>query len=1543
VPISEDPKTSPTMYDPAHEKDGCGVGFLADLAGRPSAGIVADALGALRRMAHRSGSGCDPETGDGAGILVAMPDRFFRAAWKRGSGLTLPARGRYAVGNVFLPRDLKQRQICELLLGRYVAERGQRLLGWRDVPTDPDRAGATARATAPCIRQLFIGAAHGIRSDTFERQLYLIRKQAYHEVRASGIPQVDAYHVCSLSSRVLVYKGQLTSSQLGAYYRDLADARFASELAMFHTRFSTNTFPSWSRAQPMRFLGHNGEINTLRGNINWMRARQALLRSARFAADLEKLYPIIDPESSDSGIFDNVIELLVMSGRSLPEAIMMMVPEAWENDHAMPADRRAFYEYHANLMEPWDGPALVTFTDGRYVGAVLDRNGLRPGRYVVTNDGRIIMASEAGVVDVPPEQVLRKGRLQPGKIFLADLRAGCTVPDGTVKDRVASRRPYADWLARNRIQLSDLTQRVPPRPEPETLMARLRAFGYSTEQLSFLLRPMAVDGRDPTGSMGNDTPLACLSDRPRLVYDYFKQHFAQVTNPPIDSIREALVMSLSCPIGPAGNLLEAGPRHAHRIHLPLPILTDHEMAALSGINHRGWTARTLDLTIHRKAGPAGLEPALDALCAAASRAVSDGIRLIVLSDRAVGPDRVPISALLATGAVHHHLIRSGERMRAALVVETGEAREVHHFCALVGYGADAVNPYLVFEALARMHRDEWIDDGRSPPDLVADYIRAVANGILKVMAKMGISTLASYKGAQIFEAVGVGPGVIGRCFTGTSSPLGGVELDTLAAEASQRHELGYPRGWASAEAGLPNPGEFHWRARGELRGWNPEIISALQQAARRDSGEAYARFAAVSNDYARRGALRGLLRLRPGSPVPLDEVEPAEEVLKRFRTGAMSFGALSSGAHEALALAMNRVGGRSNSGEGGEDPSRYQPLDGPDSQRSAIKQVASGRFGVDLDYLVHAEQLQIKMAQGAKPGEGGQLPGAKVTAEIARVRNTTPGVMLISPPPHHDIYSIEDLAQLIFDLRNANPAASVSVKLVAALGVGPIAVGVVKAGADHILISGHDGGTGASPLTSIRHAGLPWELGLAEAQQTLVLNGMRGRVHLEVDGQLRTGRDVVVAALLGAEQFGFSTAPLIALGCVMMRKCHLNTCPVGICTQDPVLRVRFAGRPEHVVNYLFMVAEEVRGLMAELGFRRMADLVGRADHLVEDADARPHKAPHLDLGPLLAYVRSPRPGQAIRFVKNEGAELSHVLDRELVRLAGPVIATAAVPTPIAFRSDRGLPTPRPRRPVGQVHIQRSIRNTDRAVGTLLSHEIVRRYGSSGLPDGSISVHLFGSAGQSFGAWLAPGITMVLAGEANDYVGKGLSGGRIVVRPPAGACYAAEERILIGNVALYGAVRGLAFFRGMAGDRFAVRNSGANAVVEGVGDHGCEYMTGGTVVILGGVGRNFGAGMSGGVAFVWDTKSRLGQRCNLDLVSLEPIGASDESALRALVTEHLHRTDSAAARRVLHNWPDALAGFTKVIPTGYLQALAAGDAASQTAGVRGCGTVVEVCS
>ena len=1213
------------LYDPSMEKDSCGVGFVAHIKGQASHQIVLDAITVLENMEHRGACGSESNSGDGAGIVTAIPHEFFARVAAEELKVQLPPSGRYAVSLVFLPRDGNARRACKGLIERYVQVQGQRVLGWRKTPTDNRLVGPTARSTEPVMEQVFVAAADDLDMAGFERQLYLVRKQAYHGIKSLFMDNTDAYYVCSLSPRVVVYKGQLTSSQLKPYYPDLSHPDFSSHLAMVHSRFSTNTFPSWDRAQPMRYLCHNGEINTLRGNINWMMARQGLFKSDLFGDELRRMYPLIDIGTSDSGIFDNVLEFLTLSGRTLPEAIMMMIPEAWENHESMSPAKRAFYEYHANLMEPWDGPASIAFTDGRYIGAVLDRNGLRPSRYYLTNDDRIIMASEVGVLNLAPEQIKAKGRLQPGRMFLVDFEQGRIVPDEEIKRDVAGRRPYGQWLQQQRIELADLK----PNQEPagfnsETLLPRLRAFGYSVEHLNMVLLPMVATGKEPLGSMGNDTALACLSDQPRLPYEYFKQLFAQVTNPPIDSTRETIIMSLESFIGPEGNLVDTTPQQCHRLHVLNPLLTNEQLAAIKHMDHRSWRAAAIDITFPRSEGAKGLLPALDRICIEASQAIRDGFSLIVLSDRAAGPQRVPISSLLAVGAVHHHLVRTTQRTRIGIVVESGEAREVHHFCMLVGYGADAVNPYLAFEALWQMRREGLAGPELTDTRIVENFIKAAGKGMLKVMAKMGISTLQSYKGAQIFEAVGLNTQVIDRCFAGTPSRIQGVGFDVLAEEAVRRHALGYPARKTQSVTTLPNPGDYHWRAEGEKHMWNPDTIATLQLAARGNSAEAYHRFAAMVNDSERtRCSLRGLLRFKSEEalaacgqkPIAVEQVEPAVNIVKRFCTGAMSYGSISREAHESLALAMNRIGGKSNTGEGGEDYERFKTLPNGDSKRSAIKQVASGRFGVTSYYLANADQLQIKMAQGAKPGEGGELPGHKVSESIARTRHTTPGVMLISPPPHHDIYSIEDLAQLIYDLKNANPKARISVKLVSEVGVGTIAAGVAKAHGDHILISGHEGGTGASPLTGIKHAGLPWELGIAETHQTLVLNDLRSRVTLETDGQLKTGRDIAIAALLGAEEFGFATAPLITLGCIMMRKCHLNTCPVGIATQDPELRKRFAGHPEHVINYFFMIAEEARQLMAQLGFAKMDDMIGRVD-VLETSDALAHwKAQGLDLSP----------------------------------------------------------------------------------------------------------------------------------------------------------------------------------------------------------------------------------------------------------------------------------------------------------------------------------------
>ena len=1501
------------MYDPAYEKDACGIGLIAHILGAASHDIVKDGLVMLCRMDHRGATGCEANTGDGAGIITAMPHAFLAREARRKLKRSLPEPGHYVVGNIFLPADRSLRQKCKQVLEACIVEQGQQLLGWRPVPTDARAAdiGPSARATEPVIEQIFIAAADGLAPDAFERHLYVIRKRAFHQIRSEQLVPVDQYYVCSFSNKVIVYKGQLKGEQLMPYYPDLADPDYVSHFAMVHSRFSTNTFPSWERAQPMRYVSHNGEINTLLGNVNWMRAREGLMRSSLFGDDFDRLHPVIDPNMSDSGMFDNVLELLVLTGRSLPEAIMMMIPEAWENHETMTPDKRAFYEFHANLMEPWDGPASVAFTDGHYIGAVLDRNGLRPSRYYVTTDHRVIMASEVGVLDVPAELVMEKGRLQPGRMFLVDFEQGRVIDDGELKHTITTDRPYGQWLRNQRIELSHLPAApVSERLDSATLIPQLQAFGYTTEHINMLMLPMAVNGAEAIGSMGNDAAHAVLSDKPRLLYDYFKQRFAQVTNPPIDPIREEIIMSLECTIGPEGNLLETTEPQCHRLHLPSPVLPNHELAQIKHIDHRGWRAKTLDMTYAKP--PDGVSPAqggkaltdaLDRICLEATQTIDDGYTLIVLSDRQVGSDRVPISSLLAVGTVHEHLVSTARRTQIGIIVECGDAREVHHFCLLVGYGADAINPYLAFEALWQARSDGVIDPDKLAEEAIAqNYIRALNKGILKVMSKMGISTLASYKGAQIFEAVGLSSQVINRSFTGTASRIEGVNFNVIAEEALRRHRLGYAQRQSVRLPLLPNPGEYHWRSGGEQHAINPTTIASLQTAARRKDRDHYWQFAKAMNQSNRqRCTIRGLLRIKTDQSrrIHVDQVEPAEDIVKRFRTGAMSFGALSKEAHETLAVAMNRVGGKSNSGEGGEDYSRFQPLPNGDSRRSAIKQVASGRFGVTSYYLTHADVLQIKMAQGAKPGEGGQLPGFKVDQEIARVRHSTPGVGLISPPPHHDIYSIEDLAQLIYDLKNANPEALVSVKLVSEVGVGTIAAGVAKAHADHILISGQAGGTGASPWSSVKHAGLPWELGLAETQQTLVLNDLRSRVRLEVDGGMRTGRDVLIGALLGAEEFGFSTTPLIALGCIMMRKCHLNTCPVGICTQNPDLRKKFQGQPEHVLNYLFMVAEELRQYMAALGVVKLDDLIGRVEFLETDQAIEHWKAKGLDLAPILTQPAKPRPFVGVRHQMDQDHGLDKALDNELIARAEPALQHGTA-----------------------VALELPIHNRDRAVGAMLSHRVSKCWGEHGLPsEDTVKVKFAGSAGQSFGAFLARGISFELEGDANDYVGKSLSGGKLMIYPPRRSRFEPEQNVIIGNVALYGAVEGYAFIRGIAAERFAVRNSGACAVIEGVGDHGCEYMTGGRVVVLGPTGRNFAAGMSGGVAYIWDQDAEFVTRCNLGMVDLEKVVEPEDIAeLRGLIGQHLTYTGSTVAARLLADWDRLQPQLVKVMPIDYRRAL-----------------------
>jgi glutamate synthase (NADPH/NADH) large chain len=1497
------------LYDPAFEKDACGVGFVAHIKGQRSHQIIRDAQTVLGNMDHRGACGCEANTGDGAGILTALPHEFLRKVVKTDLRTELPAPGQFAAGIVFLPTDAAQRAECKQTVEQIIAEQGQRLVGWRRVPTDADKAdiGDTSRSSMPAIEMLVVAAAPGLQGDAFERQLYIIRKQASHRLRNDqGLSQRLMFYVCSLSTKVIIYKGMLTSDQLWPFYPDLNDPDYTSHLAMIHSRFSTNTFPSWDRSQPMRFMSHNGEINTLRGNMNWMHAREGVVKSDLFGDDIRKLFPIVEAECSDSGTFDNVLEFLLMAGRSLQHAVMMMIPEAWQNDDSMSASKRAFYEYHSCLMEPWDGPASIAFTDGHYIGAVLDRNGLRPSRYYLTHDDRVIMASEVGVLPLDPQLVKEKGRLQPGRMFLVDFEEGRLIPDEEVKSKMADAMPFGDWLRRQRILLSDLRPGDEPHGfYPGQLLPRMQAFGYTVETIQFMLIPMILEKRDPVGSMGNDAALACLSDQPRMLYDYFKQLFAQVTNPAIDSIREEVVMSLECYIGPEGNLLDAAESDCHRLLVPHPILTNEELSALQHIEEypsgRGWRTKTIDITWPRQEGRAGLVNALDRICAEAESAIDEGYSLVVLSDRAIGPDRVPVSALLACGAVHHHLIRQTKRTRLGIILETGEAREVHHHCLLVSYGADAINPYLAFEALWQTQRDGLLHD-MNDEKIVAGYRKAVSKGMLKVMGKMGISTLHSYKGAQIFEAVGLRDEVIERCFAGTASRIQGVNFDVLAEELLRRHGIGYPDREEARQATLANIGEFHWRAEGESHMWDPQSIADLQVAARANSPEAYRRFADHCNQVAHaRCTLRGLLCFKQAvnqGPIPIDEVEPAKNIVKRFCTGAMSFGSISAEAHETLAIAMNRIGGKSNTGEGGEEPARWVPDPNGDSRRSAIKQVASGRFGVTINYLTNADELQIKIAQGAKPGEGGELPGRKVDKRIAKVRYSTPGVGLISPPPHHDIYSIEDLKQLIHDLKNANPSARVSVKLVSEVGVGTIAAGVAKGFADHILISGDTGGTGASPLTSIKHAGLPWELGIAETHQTLVMNDLRSRVVLQTDGQIKTGRDVVIAALLGAEEIGFSTAPLITLGCIMMRKCHLNTCPVGIATQDEELRKRFTGQPEHVVNYLFMVAEDVRQIMAQLGFRTFNEMIGRVDCLDTSKAVRHWKADGLDLTSLLTPPTKPHENVAVYCQKAQNHGLELALDNKLVELARPAL-------------ERGE----------KVEFSLPIVNTNRTVGTILSHHVAKRYGLELLPDDTIHIKLTGSAGQSFGAFLAKGITLELEGDGNDYVGKGLSGGKIIVYPPRRSTFKAEDNIIVGNVCLYGATGGEAYFRGRAAERFCVRNSGTRAVIEGVGDHGCEYMTGGRVVILGTTGRNFAAGMSGGIAYVWDQDGEFNLRCNLGMVELEEVGDEDKEELREMIESHQRLTGSSVAADVLKRWPDVLMEFVKVMPIDYKAVLA----------------------
>ncbi len=1465
------------LYDPRFEHDACGVGCVVDVRGRRSRDIVVRAMQVLGNMAHRGASGSEANVGDGAGILLQVPHDFMVTVC-HAVGVHLPGPGEYGVGMLFLPTRRGDRWRVQHAFERIVGEEGLPFLGWRPVPTINAHLGQAARASEPAIAQALIGRPKGLDDDAeFERRLYVLRRRAETTIAIKG------FYVTSLSHRTVVYKGMLTAEQLRDYFPDLMHPATVSALAIVHSRFSTNTFPSWDRAHPYRYVAHNGEINTLRGNVNWMHTREADLESGLLDSSLARVLPVIDPDGSDSAMLDNTLEFLVQTGRSLPHAMMMMVPEPWERHESMSAARRAFYRYHACLMEPWDGPAAIVATDGIKLCALLDRNGLRPARWYLTDDDRLILASEVGVMDIAPTRVVRKGRLRPGRMLLVDTAEGRIVSDEELKETVAGEHPYAEWIATNTVTLADLPPAPAAAEEPRPLIERQRAFGYTSEALSILLEPMAKTGKEPIGSMGTDTPLAVLSNRPRLLFEYFKQLFAQVTNPPIDAIREALVTATNIALGPERNLLEPSPESAGVLELNSPFLTNDAMARIGALRRPGLEAATLSLLWDPTTGGDGLELALDELFAEADAAIDRGVALLVLSDRGVTADRAAIPALLATAGLHHHLIRTQRRTRVGLAVETGEAREIHHFALLLGYGASAINPWLALESVADLG-----DDAQ------ANYLEAANKGVVKVISKMGISTFRSYCGAQIFEAVGLGEALVSRYFEGTPTRIGGIGLPIVAEEVLRRHRAAFPTR-SGGPTILPSGGEYQWRPDGEAHLFGPRTVHLLQHACRTNNYERFREYTALIDKQSEaRCTLRSLFALRsPRPPVPLDEVEPISAIVARFETGAMSYGSLSAEAHEALAIAMNRLGARSNSGEGGEDPARYRPDPNGDSRASYIKQVASGRFGVTSEYLVNAREIQIKMAQGAKPGEGGQLPGHKVWPWIAKVRYSTPGVGLISPPPHHDIYSIEDLAQLIFDLKNANPRATVNVKLVSAVGVGTIAAGVAKARADAILISGYDGGTGASPLTSLKHAGVPWELGLAETHQTLLLNGLRGRVQLATDGGLKTGRDVVVAALLGAERFGFSTAPLVVLGCVVMRVCHLDTCPVGIATQNPELRRRYTGDPAHVVNYMRFVAQEVRQLLAELGFRSLDALIGRGRDVAHTVTTDHWKAAHLDLGRILE-----QPADRDESCGAQDHRLEDTLDHKLLlRLCEPAL----------HRKE-------------QVRASLPIRNTDRTVGTMLGSELTRRHGAEGLPEDTIRLHFAGSAGQSFGAFLPPGITLLLEGDANDYIGKGLSGGRIAVYPPQGSPFESQDNVVIGNTAFYGATGGEAYVSGVAGERFCVRNSGLVAVVEGVGDHGCEYMTGGRVVVLGETGRNFAAGMSGGIAWVLDPDGKLAGRCNRALVDLGGLDDPDEIAeVQGLVRRHAILTGSDLARRVLADWDTRRAHFVRVIPRDYAQA------------------------
>lgn len=1513
------------LYDKRHEKDACGVGFVAHIKGKKSHEIVQQGLTLLTNLTHRGATGYDPKLGDGAGLLMQMPDAFMREEAAK-LGIELPSVGQYAVGNLFLPQNAKNRASCETIINRIIAEENQVFLGWRDVPVDNTNIAQAARDVEPCMRQVFV-ASKAADQTTFERKCFVIRKRIEHAVRALNLKDNAAFYIPSFSSKTIVYKGMLLANEVGVYFKDLADKRVVSALALVHQRFSTNTFPAWDLAHPFRMIAHNGEINTVQGNVNWMAARHETMKSAVIGEDLDKLWPLIAEGQSDSACFDNCLELLVAGGYSLPHAMMLLIPEAWNNNALMDEERRAFYEYHAALMEPWDGPAAVAFTDGNMIGATLDRNGLRPARYLVTDDDIVMMASEMGVLTFPQEKIVKKWRLQPGKMLLIDMQQGRIIDDNEVKTQLASAKPYRKWIEETRYLLSELPEVDSNFELRDSLLDTQQAFGYTQEDLKFVLQPMLSNGEEGAGSMGNDAALTVLSNKPKILYNYFKQLFAQVTNPPIDPIREELVMSLVTFIGPKPNLLgldETKP--LLRLESSQPVLTEDDLAKLKviGATTQGaYRSMTLDITYDASEGKQGMKKAVEKLCYSAELAVKDKFNVLILTDRNISKNRIAIPALLACSATHEYLVKAGLRTSTGLVVDTGSAREVHHFALLAGYGAEAVCPWLVYKTIETMPGDSYV--------ATKNFVKAIGKGLYKVMSKMGISTYQSYCGAQIFEAIGLNTAFIDKYFTGTVTQIEGIGIDEVAEETLRLHNLAFGNDPVLANT-LDAGGEYAFRVRGEEHMWTPESISKLQNATRTNKFDTYKEYAKLINDQARRyKTLRGLFEIKSvGNAIPLEQVESAKEIVKRFATGAMSLGSISTEAHATLAIAMNRIGGKSNTGEGGEDAKRFIPLatdstmanvigknliekDIPlkagDSMRSRIKQVASGRFGVTAEYLASADQIQIKMAQGAKPGEGGQLPGHKVSEYIAKLRFSVPGVGLISPPPHHDIYSIEDLAQLIHDLKNANPKASISVKLVSETGIGTVAAGVAKAKSDHIVVAGHDGGTGASPVSSIKHAGTPWELGLAETQQTLVLNQLRGRVVVQVDGQIKTGRDVVIGALLGADEFGFATAPLVVEGCIMMRKCHLNTCPVGVATQDPVLRQKFTGQPEHVVNFFFFIAEEVRELMASIGVAKFDDLIGRSDLLDMKAGIDHWKIHGLDFSKIFHQVDMPKT-VARSHVEEQDHNLVNALDNKLIELAKPALETGK-----------------------KVTIDIPITNTNRTVGTMLSNQVAVRYGNTGLPDDTIHVNFTGTSGQSFSAFLAKGITFDLTGEGNDYVGKGLCGGRIVIKPPKAFRGIPHENIIVGNTVMYGATTGESYFNGVAGERFCVRNSGASAVVEGVGNHGCEYMTGGTVVVLGLTGQNFAAGMSGGIAYVYDEDGMFAKRCNTSMVALEKVEAAeadvgkvqhlnqpDEITLKTLIENHTNYTGSSRAKAILNDWPTMRSKFVKVYPHEYKRAL-----------------------